>query len=392
MVQNAITVSQFNNYIKQIFDAEELLHNISIEGEVYDVSKRRNSVYFKVKDSEASLSCVSFMDIEVTEGEKVVITGRPNYYNKAGIFNFVVSKYEKSGEGDLFKKFIELKEKLKNEGLFDETHKIKIPSDIKRIGVVSSREGAVIRDIINVTKRRNKSVDIVLYDVKVQGNLAENEIAKGIEFLDNYDKVDIIIVARGGGSLQDLWPFNTEIVARATYNCQKPIVSAVGHETDFTIIDFVADLRAPTPSAAAEIVTKDFSARQEKFELLYSTYKRFLFSKESEFLEKQKRLIDDFKLQLENRAKEDITRQKILFLDFEKVVQNKAQQFSFNFAIMLEKFKHLNPLETLDRGYAKLEKDQFPVKSIQDVKVDEKIKIITNFAKIDAKIEKITKI
>lgn len=279
----AITVTKLNTYIKQIFDAEELLHNIPVVGEIFGISSSRNVFYFSLKDESSSLSCVSFypnLFIDIKEGDKVIVTGSPNYYIKGGRLNFNVIKLEKVGLGELYEQFLKLKDKLQHEGLFDEHHKKKIPSEIKRIGVITSKEGAVIQDIKNVAWRRNPMVDIVLYNTKVQGLNAENEIAHAIEVMGKYDKIDVIVVARGGGSLEDLWAYNTEVVARATYNCPKPIVSAVGHETDYTIIDFVSDLRAPTPSAAAELLTFDLSGKRAEmwgmFELLYSEVKKII--------------------------------------------------------------------------------------------------------------------
>ena len=282
MIQ-AISVSKLNTYIKQIFDAEELLHNIAVVGEVFGVSTSRNVIYFSLKDENATLPCVCFypnyIDF-IKEGNKVIVTGSPNFYIKGGKLSFNVVKVENVGQGKLYEEFIKLKQKLADEGLFDQSHKKTIPKDIKRIGVITSREGAVIQDIKNVSWRRNPSVDIVLYNTKVQGNNAENEIANAIDKLGQYPNIDVIIVARGGGSLEDLWAYNTEIVAKATYNCPKPIISAVGHETDFTIIDFVSDLRAPTPSAAAELLTFNLEdkklAMKEIFNKFFKTCKNYI--------------------------------------------------------------------------------------------------------------------
>ena len=231
MEQKAISVSQLSGYIKGIFEAEELLHNIMVYGEISGLSILRGNAYFSLKDEEAILSCVFFGADEknLKNGDLVVVTGTPRYYVKGGKLNFNVYKVEPFGVGELFKKFLETKERLAKEGFFDEDRKKEIPKDIKRIGVVTSEMGAVIQDIINVTTRRNKSIDIVLYPARVQGDGADKDIIEGIKFFENYN-VDVIIVARGGGSFEDLMPFNSEELARVVFECTKPLISAVGHD------------------------------------------------------------------------------------------------------------------------------------------------------------------
>lgn len=256
-MDNYISVSQINSYIKNIFDAEELLQNIFIYGEVGNYSISNGIAYFNLKDENGLIQCVLFnakMFFTPKIGDMILVKGSVNYYAKGGKLSFQAYSIQEYGKGMLYEKFLELKNRLEQKGYFDIEHKKQIPNYIKRIGVVSSETGAVIQDIIDITRRRNNGVDIVLFPVKVQGLGAENDIAKGINFFSEYNNVDVVIVARGGGSLEDLQPFNTEIVADAVYNCKKPIVSAVGHETDYTICDFVSDLRAPTPSAGAELV------------------------------------------------------------------------------------------------------------------------------------------
>ncbi|MBO7527614.1 MAG: exodeoxyribonuclease VII large subunit, partial [Clostridia bacterium] len=277
-----ISVSQLNGYIRQIFDAEELLHGISVYGEISGWSYTRGTAYFTLKDEGGALSCVCF-DIKENEhfkdGDSVMVIGSAKYYAKGGKLNFNVVKIEPYGESILYKKFLELKNKLEELGYFNPDNKKPIPKNIARIGVVTSAEGAVIQDIINVRTRRNPNIDIVLYPAKVQGINAEKEIAEGIKFLDQWN-VDAIVVARGGGSMEDLMPFNTIEVADAIHDCNKFILSAVGHETDFTICDFCSDLRAPTPSAAAELLCSDMTSLKQKFRLnvsrLQSQAKRFI--------------------------------------------------------------------------------------------------------------------
>ena len=269
-MNNAISVTQVNNYIKSIFDAEFMLQNIFVYGEIGSYKVTNGIAYFNLKDEESLISCVLFGANNYPEfevGAQVLVRGSVNYYAKGGKLNFNAVSIERYGLGVLYQKFLELKSELENLGYFDKSNKKPLPARVNRIGVVTSETGAVIRDIIDVTHRRNNTVDIVLYPVKVQGLGAEKEIASGIDFFSNYDKVDVVIVARGGGSLEDLQPYNSRIVADATFRCNKPLVSAVGHETDYTIIDFVSDLRAPTPSAAAELVT---ICKSDEFNLLSS--------------------------------------------------------------------------------------------------------------------------
>lgn len=384
----AITVTKLNTYIKQIFDSEELLHNIAVVGEVFDVSLSRNVIYFSLKDENASLSCVCFypnLIDDIIEGQKVIVTGSPNYYVKGGRFNFNVVRVERVGQGKLYEEFLLLKEKLEKEGLFDEVHKKPIPSDIKRIGVITSREGAVIQDIKNVSWRRNPSVDIVLYNTKVQGNGAENEIAHAIEVMGEYEGVDVIIVARGGGSLEDLWAYNTEIVARATYNCPKPIVSAVGHETDFTIIDFVSDLRAPTPSAAAELLNFNIEDKRKELSILHENFVRTF----EDFYGNQKynlissanlfyNLFDKTLIGSENQLNQT---QNKCFHNFETFINQKY----YEMGIIENTLKKENPLEILNKGYAKVEQGKKTINSSGMVDMKQDLNLIFSDGSISAK-------
>lgn len=286
-----ITVAQLNNYIKQVFEAEELLHNVSVIGEICGIKQSGNAVYFTLKDADASVSCVCFypdimkdsMHKLIAEGTQVTVRGTVSYWNKAGKISFVVNKCETFGLGNLILLFKQLQEKLKAEGLFESTVKKSIPSEVKRIGLVTSKTGAVIHDIMTVAWRRNPSVDIVVVDTRVQGSGADAEIADAIELFNKLPPqippVDVIIVARGGGSAKDLEPFNSEMVARAVFASKIPVVSAVGHESDFTLIDFVADLRAATPSAAAELCVAEVTTEREKVIHLWQVLKAIIFLK-----------------------------------------------------------------------------------------------------------------
>ena len=384
----AISVSRYNNYIKQIFDAEELLHNIKIIGEVFGVSFSRNVIYFSLKDENASISCVCFysgMLPLIKEGDSVIITGSPNFYVKAGKLSFNVVYVEPAGQGLLYQKFVEMKEKLEKEGLFSQEHKKQIHKSIKRIGVITSKEGAVIHDIINVATRRNPSVDIVLYPTKVQGNGAEDEIAYAIKKFDEYERIDVIVVARGGGSLEDLWAYNTEIVARAIYNCKKPIVSAVGHETDFTIADFVSDLRAPTPSAAAELLTTDIGEKKSNIISLISSFNTAISDLFNNSLER----IGDFSSTIlsktEGLIRENQFKLHKNIISFERAVEDLNNFENYSLGVLDNTLQKLSPLEILKRGYAKVEQNGNPVDKIEGVVLSSNLEIILTDGTVIAK-------
>lgn len=368
MQNNAISVSKLCGYIKSIFDSEELLHNISVYGEISGLSILRGNAYFNLKDENSLISCVYFGALEnLNNGDKIIATGTPNYYAKGGKLNFNVIKTTPYGIGDIYKKFLETKNKLEQEGLFDINRKKQIPKNITRIGVVTSEGGAVIRDIINVATRRDDRVDIVLYPASVQGVFAESETISGIKFFENYN-VDVIVVARGGGSFEDLNSYNSEKLARIVAECKKPIVSAVGHETDFTIIDFVSDLRAPTPSAAAELLTTP--KIDKKFELL--TKLDFLKRKMKETLSDKYEFLQNFKMILKNN------------------ISNLIKEKEYQLAIIQKTLEKHNPEELLNKGYAFIEKNNKVVK-IDDLQINDKINIILKGGNLISKIEKINK-
>lgn len=372
-----ISVAQFSSYVRDIFLSEELLHNISIYGEVSGFNITRGTAYFNLKDEEALLPCVKFSADELLyvpkEGDLVVVTGSPNYYIKGGKFSFVVKEIKAYGLGLLYKQFLEMKEKLETEGLFDEKNKKQIPKNIKKIGVVTSETGAVIQDIIDITRRRNPMLNILLCPAKVQGIGAEQTICDGIRKLDTTD-VDVIIVARGGGSLEDLSPFNTEMVARAIYEAKKPIISAVGHETDFTIADFVADLRAPTPSAAAELVSVDLQALFEKFIYISKKVEKIF-----------ENILEDKKYKTETLF------QNICFLGEKLITKNSKPYFNCltkmkhiveaflerklkAFEMLTNKIELNNPLSIMKKGFASVEKDGVRLSKIGDINLNDEVK------------------
>lgn len=334
-MEQTISVSQLAFYIKNIFEAEELLYNISVVGEVSGLKIVRGIAYFDIKDEAALISCVCFNghDLDNTKnGDKIIAKGTPGFYVKGGKLNFNVCKISPVGVGELFQKFLALKEKLLAEGLFDESHKKQLPTSIKTVGVITSQTGAVIHDIITVAARRNKALNIVLYPAKVQGAGTAQSIINGLDYFENMDKLDAVIIARGGGSAEDLWEFNDETLARRVYSFSKPIISAVGHETDFTICDFAADIRAATPSAAAELVSANMAEKQAVFlrqvTLLKARLISFMLDNESENATKTQIIADLIKQRIK---------------DYEYAINLKA--------LGLQKF---DPNAILALGYAKV--------------------------------------
>ena len=280
MEYNPITVTDLNKYIKNKIDGDEMLNNVLVKGEISNFKNHYTGhMYFTLKDENSLIKCVMFksytthLSFMPKDGMKVMVLGSVAVFERDGIYQIYAKAMKEDGLGSLYTAYEELKKKLEQEGLFAESHKKKIPFMPKTIGVLTSNTGAVIRDIINVSTRRNPGVHIRLYPVPVQGPGAAEKIAEGIKFMNENKLADVLIIGRGGGSLEDLWPFNEEIVARAIYDSELPIISAVGHETDFTIADFVADLRAPTPSAAAELAVANIDDVRETLKLYNNRYK-----------------------------------------------------------------------------------------------------------------------
>lgn len=368
MQRQPISVSVLANYLKNILDAETMLYNVEVIGEVSSFVLSGKNAYFTIKDENALLNCVLFDAGEFFTpkiGDKIIVTGTPRYYVKGGKLNLNAINIAPFGEGDIYKRFIELKNRLEKEGLFDIAHKKPMPSKINRIGVVTSETGAVIHDIINVVTRRNSAQDIVLYPIKVQGIGADKDIADGINFFSEYAKVDAIIVGRGGGSEEDLQNFNSEIVARAIYNCKKFVISAVGHETDFTICDYAADLRAPTPSAAAELLTKDGGERKQTLNLIMQNITNII----------------EHKL---------ILQQSVISAKIEQLnsaMQTYLSSYEQELQTLSLRVKGINPLEILKHGYARVENGKKTIISTKEVKVGDSVNIYFADGKANAEIK-----
>lgn len=383
MKPEPISVSQLNKYIKNKVDQDEYLNNVLIKGEISNFKHHYTGhMYFTLKDNNSLIKCIMFksytphLNFVPKDGMSVIVLGTVSVFERDGVYQIYCKAMQQEGIGDLYKEYEKLKAKLSEEGLFDESHKKKIPLYSKRIGVLTSETGSVIRDIINVSTRRNPNVYIKLLPVPVQGEGAGKKIADAINLMNERNLADIIIVARGGGSLEDLWPFNEEIVARAIYNSELPVISAVGHETDFSISDFVADLRAPTPSAAAELAVPDIDELKIKLNSYNNRYKVAL-KKQLEY----KRLKYE-KCMTRRVFKEPLQRinESYLHVDTqEKNIENKFKlkimQKRSEFQNVVEKIDALSPLKTLSRGYSIMEKNGKIVKSKKELNIGDEVNI-----------------
>lgn len=379
----AISVTELNSYIKNKIADDEYLNNVLIKGEISNFKNHYTGhMYFTLKDENSLIKCVMFktyaqkLNFMPKDGMKVFVLGGVSVFERDGVYQIYVKAMQEDGVGILYKKYEELKQRLEQEGYFAEEHKKAIPQMPKIIGVLTSQTGSVIRDIINVSTRRNPNVNIRLYPVPVQGEGAAEKIADGIKFMNKNQLADVLILARGGGSLEDLWPFNEEIVAHAIYNSEIPVISAVGHETDFSISDFVADLRAPTPSAAAELAVPDVYEVKQKINSYQNRLRLSLVKKvEIMKLRYEKCMMNKvFKDPLQN------IHEKYISLDMinkslQNSINNKVQINKTKMVELITKLDSLSPLKTLTRGYSILEKDNKIVKSVKSLNINDEISI-----------------
>lgn len=392
----AMSISEANSYIKRILSNDPILYNLKVKGEISNFKVHSSgNVYLSLKDENSKLNSVIFKTkydkkLNLDNGSKIIANGYISVYERDGSYQLYIDSIELDGIGNLYIEFNKLKEKLNEEGLFDYKYKKQIPKIPKKIGVITSQTGAVIKDIINVIKRRYPKVEIKLYSVTVQGFNSKFEICEAIKFFNEKCNVDTIILGRGGGSLEELWSFNEEIVARAIFESNIPIISAVGHETDFTICDFVADMRAPTPSAAAELATPSLEEINYKLENILNRMNKSLIniSKVNEY--KLKHTFENIHKQLEAY----IIRDKIIQLDkmYDKI------NFEVENNITLEKEKlsklgailhNLSPLATIDRGYSIVEKNKKVINSISDIEFKDCLDITLKDGNIECIVEKI---
>ena len=383
MTYNPISVTELNKYIKQKIDGDEMLNNVLVKGEISNYKHHYTGhLYFTLKDDNSLIKCIMFksyagnLKFEPKDGMKVTLFGTVSVFERDGVYQIYAKAMQEDGLGSLYKAYEEMKARLEKEGLFDPVHKKKIPLMPKCIGVLTSNTGAVIRDIINVSTRRNPNVYIKLLPVPVQGAGAAEKIADAIKLMNEKKLADVIIVARGGGSLEDLWPFNEEVVARAIYASELPVISAVGHETDFTIADFVADLRAPTPSAAAELAVPNISDITLKLESYNNRFKLAL-KKKVEFMRLRYEKCMNSRVFKEPLQK---INEKYILIDMKiKSMQNNILNiYNKKKAEMIKhvaKLDALSPLKTLTRGYSIIQLNGKVVKSVEQVKKDDEVDI-----------------
>ena len=383
MTQNVYTVRQVNAYIKNMFTQDYMLNRIYVKGEVSNCKYHTSGhIYFSLKDESGTIACVMFagqrggLSFHMREGQQVVVFGGISVYERSGSYQLYAREIRLDGEGVLYERFQALKQELGEMGMFAPEYKKTIPSFVKTVGIVTAPTGAAIRDIMNISSRRNPFVQLILYPALVQGEGAVQSIVTGIQTLDAYG-VDVMIVGRGGGSIEDLWAFNEEAVARAIFECETPVISAVGHETDTTIADYVADLRAPTPSAAAELAVYDYRLT-ERTMIEYR-------EKATRLLEQQIRMqrlrLREYQTKLmylhpENQVRD--YRQRIV--DYEEklrlLMENSLQKNKMRFTVDLEKMKKLSPLEKLNQGFSYVETaDRKAVKRIGQVDVGDELTI-----------------
>ena len=386
------SVSNVNKYIKMLFDKDPFLMDIAIKGEITNFKAHYTGhLYFTLKDNASTIKCVMFKGYAATnkfnpkDGDSVIITGSISSFERDGVYQVYVKSISLDGQGDLYLKYEELKNKLKQEGLFNPEYKKQIPFLPKRVGVITSKTGAVIRDIINVSTRRFNNVNLLVYPAAVQGVNTAETVIKGIETFNNMEnKVDVIIIARGGGSFEDLFGFNDENLARTIFKSEIPIVSAVGHETDFTICDFVSDLRAPTPSAAAELV---YPSKLELIAVINNLKVRLNRAIEV-YIDRRKQFVKNISMQRLQKTPEAIVQKYNLLVDsyiksMENTIKSKymilEKEYNKNIALL----DSYSPLKTLSRGYSVATCNGKTIKQVADVNKGD----IINIKLIDGKIK-----
>lgn len=399
-MRNVYTVAQVNAYIKNMFTEDYMLKSIFVKGEISNCKYHSSGhIYFTLKDEKGIIACVMFagsragLSFKLEEGQQVVVGGTIDVYERDGKYQLYAKQITLDGAGLLYEKFDRLKRKLEEMGMFAPEYKQPIPRYIKTLGVVTAPTGAAVRDIINIATRRNPYVQIILYPAIVQGEQAPASIVNGIHALEQLG-VDVMIVGRGGGSIEDLWAFNEEIVAQAAFDCSVPIISAVGHETDTTIIDFVADLRAPTPSAAAELAVYDFALFMEKLELYHSTLNHHMEKR----LELEKTKLENHKIRFKYLSPANQLQQKRVYcMDLEgqlsALMERCLMENRHKMALLAQQLKGLSPLEKLSQGYAYVENDKGQVlNDIRNVEPEQDIRIYVKNGMVHARTTGVTEV
>lgn len=393
-MKTVYSVGQVNRYVKNMFIQDYVLRKVYVKGEVSNCKYHTSGhIYFSLKDETGVLSCVMFagqrrgLAFRMKDGDRVVVGGAVDVYERDGRYQMYAKEITLEGAGALYERFLALKAELEEMGMFAPEYKQPIPRFIRRLGVVTAPTGAAVQDIRNISLRRNPYLQIILYPALVQGDGAADSIVKGIRMLDEAS-VDTIIVGRGGGSIEDLWAFNEEKVARAIFECRTPIISAVGHEVDFTIADFVADLRAPTPSAAAELAVDDMA--QVMYTL--SSYQERFQRDMREKIEFQRVRLGQYQMRLKYLSPESRLRdRRQALVDFEytlrRAMDNKLQQYRHRLGIYLERYQGLSPLAKLNQGYSFVaDTDGRGITSVSQVKPGDRVEISVTDGVIQAEV------
>ena len=394
MAGSIYSVAQVNSYIKNLFVQDFLLNRISVRGEVSNCKYHTSGhIYFTLKDKSGTLSAVMFagqrkgLAFQLQEGQQVVVTGSIDIYERDGKYQLYAREIKRDGVGDLFERFQRLRDELEEMGMFAAEYKKPIPKYAKTIGIVTASTGAAIHDIMNIAARRNPYVQLILYPALVQGQDAKFSIVNGIRTLDALG-LDVLIVGRGGGSMEDLWAFNEEIVARAIFECETPVISAVGHETDVTIADYVADLRAPTPSAAAELAVFDYRQFENRLEVLREALNRGV----ERNLERKKAQVEQYQMKLKLHHPERILndhRQRLVQIQdqMERSLEEKLTDRKHRLALLAGRLHGMSPLERLSRGFGFVtDKDGKPVASVKKLQKKEILSVRLADGRVETRI------
>lgn len=394
MVKKAYTVAQVNSYIKNMFIQDYLLQSLLVKGEVSNCKYHSSGhIYFTLKDEKGTIACVMFagnrggLDFVMKEGQQVVVEGSIDVYERDGKYQLYARKITQDGAGNLYERFEQLKRELAERGMFAQEYKQPIPAYARTIGIVTASTGAAVQDIIQIASRRNPYVQLILYPAIVQGDAAAESIVKGIRALEKYG-VDVIIAGRGGGSIEDLWAFNEEAVAQAIFDCSIPVISAVGHETDTTIADFVADLRAPTPSAAAELAVYDIRLLFDRL----ADYETALQHGMRQRILWQRSRLDRYRMRLQHGSPESLLRENRMHsLQLEErlgyAMNRRLQNSRHRLAVYLEKMKGCSPLNRLNQGFSYVENAKGDcITKVEQVHLKDRLTIRVSNGQIEAEV------
>ncbi len=397
-MSNVYSVGKVNSYIKSMFSQDFMLRSISVKGEVSNVKYHSSGhIYFTMKDQTGTLACVMFagsrkgLAFTMQEGMQIIASGSIEVYERDGRYQLYAKKIVQDGAGDLYARYEQLKAQLLEMGMFDEAYKKPIPEYAKTVGIVTASTGAAVQDIINIAKRRNPYVQLILYPAQVQGEGAAESIAAGIAALDAYG-VDVIIAGRGGGSIEDLWAFNEELVARAIFACKTPIVSAVGHETDTTIADFVADLRAPTPSAAAELTVFSYMDLIRRIEDTDYTLRQEMMG----ILARKREKLKNLQLRLQRFNPGAMVReQKMRYVNqldqLKNLMREKIVHGRHRLEMQIAQFEALSPLQRLKGGYVYASANGAPLSSVTQLSEGDGVLLQLRDGSVETKVTDIKK-